>query len=79
MQSLAVHGYCTSLPALVDLVRMHIGIRSVIAFGRQPGQPNIWVEADNNATPEVLMNILTEDMDLADALIRVESWVVLGE
>jgi len=77
MTSIAPHGYCKSLPDLVDIVRMHIAIRSVTAFGRQPGQVNIWVEADNDATPEVLMDILTEDMDLAEAMERVENWVVL--
>lgn len=77
MTSIAPHGYCKSLPELVDIVRMHIGIRSVIAYGLPAGQKSIWVDADNDATPEVLMDILTVEMDLAEALERVESWVVL--
>lgn len=76
MTSIAHHGTFSSLPELVDHVRIHIAIRSVIAYG-VPGQVNIWVEADNDATPEVLMDILAEDMDLAEALERVETWVVL--
>ena len=77
MTSMAVHGYAKTLPELVDIVRVHIGIRSVIAYGR-PGGNQVWQDADNNATVEVLMKILTVDMDLAKALERVESWVVLG-
>jgi hypothetical protein len=77
MQTIALHGYCTSLPQLVDLVRLHIGIRSVISFDR-PGASHLWQDADNDATPEVLTGILTEDMDLATALERVETFVVTG-
>lgn len=77
MQTVASHGYCSSLPELVDLVRLHIGIRSVISFGR-PGSSHLWQDADNDATPQVLMGILTSDMDLAVALERVETFVVTG-
>jgi hypothetical protein len=77
MQSIAPHGYCTSLAELVDLVRVHLGIRSVIVYDR-PGAARIWQEAEGNATAEVLTSILTAGMDLAEALDRVESWVVLG-
>ena len=77
MTGIAYHGTFDSLPELVDHVRIHIAVRSVIAYGL-PSMKNIWVEADNDATPEVLMDILTEDMDLDQALERVESWVVLG-
>jgi hypothetical protein len=77
-RSIAYHGTFGSLPELVDHVRIHIAIRSVIVYGVPTGRPSVWVEADNNATPEVLMDILTEDMDLGQALERVENWVVLG-
>jgi hypothetical protein len=77
MQSIASHGYCASLAELVDLVRVHLGIRSVISFSH-PGATCLWQDAESAATPEVLMGILVVEMDLAEALDRVESWVVFG-
>lgn len=77
MQTIPVHGCRETLPQFVDFVLMHVSVRSVLVHAN-PAVTDLWRRAAVEATPEVLMDILTEGMDLAEALDRVESWVVLG-
>jgi hypothetical protein len=77
MQTIPVHGFRETLPEFVDFVLIHVSVRSVIAHGN-PAVADLWQRAFDEVTPEILLDILVEGMDLAEALDRVESWVVLG-
>lgn len=77
MQTIPVHGFRETLPEFVDFVLMHVSIRSVIVHSN-PAVTDLWQRAAAELTSEILMDVLTEGMDLADALDRIESFIVLG-
>lgn len=77
MQTIPAHGFRETLPEFVDFVLIHVSVRSVIVHDN-PAVTDLWQRAAVEATPEILMDILTEGMDLAEALDRIESLMVLG-